>query len=73
VVHRVVSEDQLDAAVDDWAGRIAAKPEVAAHMTNTQLRAHRRLALLGDVSEADGDLLQGAMRAGPARELFRGE
>jgi enoyl-CoA hydratase/carnithine racemase len=72
VVHRVASEDQLDAAVDDWAGRIAAKPEVAVHMTKTQLRAYSRRALQGDVTEADGDLLLGAMRVGAARELFRG-
>jgi enoyl-CoA hydratase/carnithine racemase len=73
VVHRVVPEAELDAAVEAWAERIAAKPEVAVHMTKTQLRAYRRRALLGDVSEADGDLLRGAARAGVRRERSRDE
>jgi enoyl-CoA hydratase/carnithine racemase len=71
VVHRAVPEGQLDAAVEAWAVRIAAKPEIAVHMTKTQLRAYRRRAVLGDVSEADGDLLRGAARAGIAREGSR--
>jgi enoyl-CoA hydratase/carnithine racemase len=71
VVHRAVPEGQLDAAVEAWAVRIAAKPEIAVHMTKTQLRAYRQRAVLGDVSEADGDLLRGAARAGIAREGLR--
>jgi enoyl-CoA hydratase/carnithine racemase len=71
VVQRAVPEGQLDAAVEAWAVRIAAKPEIAVHMTKTQLRAYRRRAVLGDVSEADGDLLRGAARAGIAREGSR--
>jgi enoyl-CoA hydratase/carnithine racemase len=71
VVQRCVPEAELDAAVDVWAERIAAKPEVAVHMTKTQLRAYGRQASLGDVSEADGDLLLGAFRAGAARDSFR--
>jgi enoyl-CoA hydratase/carnithine racemase len=71
VVHRVVPEGELDAAVEAWAGRIAAKPEIAVHMTKTQLRAYRQRAVLGDVSEADGDLLRGAAHAGIARERDR--
>jgi enoyl-CoA hydratase/carnithine racemase len=73
LVHRVVAEEALDAEVEAWAERIAAKPEIAVHMTKTQLRAYRRRALLGDVSEADGDLLRGAARAGIARERSRGD
>jgi enoyl-CoA hydratase/carnithine racemase len=71
VVHRSVPEADLDAAVDAWAKRIAAKPEVAVHMTKTQLRAYGLRSSLGDVSEADGDLLLGASRGGVARESFR--
>lgn len=70
LVHRTVPGDRLDAAVDDWARRIAAKPEIALHMTKTQLRAYAHRAALGDVSEADGDLLMGAARRGIARESF---
>jgi enoyl-CoA hydratase/carnithine racemase len=73
LVHRAVPDEELDAAVEEWAGRIAAKPEIAVHMTKTQLRAYRQRAVLGDVSEADGDLLLGASRAGIARESFRTE
>jgi len=71
MAHRAVPEEELDGAVDDWAGRIAAKPEIAVHMTKTQLRAYGRRAALGDVSEADGDLLLGASRVGIARDRFR--
>lgn len=73
VVHRVVPADALDAAVEDWARRIAAKPEVAVHMTKTQFRAHANRAGLGDVTESDGDLLLAASRSGAARESFRGD
>jgi enoyl-CoA hydratase/carnithine racemase len=71
VVHRVVPEEALDATVEDWARRLAAKPEIAVHMTKTQLRAYARRAALGDVTEADGDLLAAASRAAVARARFR--
>jgi enoyl-CoA hydratase/carnithine racemase len=69
-VHRVVAPGDLDAAVADWALRLAAKPEVAVHMTKTQLRAYAAAARLGDVAEADGDLLLAASRLGAARQSF---
>ncbi len=71
LVHRVVAADALDAAVDEWAARLASKPEVAVHMTKTQLRAYARRAALGDVSASDGDLLLGASRGAVARDSFR--
>jgi enoyl-CoA hydratase/carnithine racemase len=71
VAHRVVPEAALDAEVDAWARRLAAKPEIAVHMTKTQLRAYARRAALGDVSESDGDLLAAASRAATARARFR--
>jgi enoyl-CoA hydratase/carnithine racemase len=70
LVHRVVEARELDAAVDEWARRLAAKPQVAVHMTKTQLRALAARAALGDVTEADGDLLLGALRVGVARSSF---
>jgi enoyl-CoA hydratase/carnithine racemase len=69
-VHRTVPADQLDAAVDDWARRLAAKPEIAVHMTKTQFRAYAALARLGDLTESDGDALQAASRLGVARKAF---
>jgi enoyl-CoA hydratase/carnithine racemase len=71
LVHRVVPEGQLDACIADWAQRLAAKPEVAVHMTKSQLRAQSLRGLLGDVSETDGDLLLGASRSAAARASFR--
>ncbi len=73
VVHRVVPADALDAAVDAWARRLAAKPEVAVHMTKTQFRAYANRALLGDVTESDGDLLLEASRRSAARQSFRSD
>jgi enoyl-CoA hydratase/carnithine racemase len=73
VVQRVVPAGELDAATLDLAERLARKPEVAAHMTKTQLRAYAAAASLGDVTEADGDLLLAASRVGAAREIFKKE
>jgi enoyl-CoA hydratase/carnithine racemase len=70
LVHRVVEARELDEAVDEWARRLAAKPQVAVHMTKTQLRALAVRAALGDITEADGDLLLGAFRVGVARSSF---
>ncbi len=70
LVHRVVPTRSLDDTVDDWARRLAGKPEVAVHMTKTQLRAYARAAALGDVSETDGDVLLEASRVGAARRSF---
>ena len=71
LVHRVLPADGLDAAVRELAGRLAAKPEIAVHMTKTQLRAYARRASLGDVREADGDLLLASSQVGVARDAFR--
>ncbi len=71
LVHRVLPAEALDAAVREWAERLAAKPEIAVHMTKTQLRAYAQRAALGDVSESDGDLLLAASRVGAARAAFR--
>jgi enoyl-CoA hydratase/carnithine racemase len=73
LVHRAVSDESLDAVVDEWAGRLARKPEAAVHMTKTQLRAYARRSALGDVSESDGDLLLAASRSLAARQSFGGE
>ncbi len=64
LVHRAVPADRLDATVDDWARRIAAKPEVAIHMAKSQLRALSRRTGLGDGTETDADLLLGAGSSG---------
>ncbi len=71
LVTRAVPSEQLDAATDELALRLAAKPELAVHMVKTQLRGYARVASLGDASEADGDLMAAASRGGVAREAFR--
>jgi enoyl-CoA hydratase/carnithine racemase len=70
LLNRVVPAAGLDAAVDSLAERLAAKPEMAVHMTKTQLRAYAATTALGDVTESDGDLLYAASRTTPARRSF---
>jgi hypothetical protein len=52
---------------------LAAKPEVAVHTTKTQFRAYAARAVLGDVTETDGDILMGATRAAGPRERSPGK
>jgi enoyl-CoA hydratase/carnithine racemase len=70
VLHRAVSAAELDTATDAWARRLAEMPELAVHMTKTQLRAYGRRAALGDVTETDGDVLMGASRTTTAKRSF---
>lgn len=70
LVHRSVPEESLDAAVDAWARRLAAKPEIAVHMTKTQFRSYALRSRLGDVTETDGDVLREASRGATARASF---
>ncbi len=70
VLNRVVPDDQLDAAVEAWAQRLAAKAPWALHMTKTQFRAYARATVLGDVTEGDGDLIALASAEDPTRFLF---
>lgn len=70
LLNRVVADDALDATVDDWARRLAAKPEWALHMSKNQFRAYSRMSVFGDVTEMDGDLLTGASAEDPTRFVF---
>ncbi len=70
LAHRVVAAPELDALVDAWAHRIAAKPDFAVHATKTQFRAYARGALFGDVTETDGDMLSEASRSQMAKASF---
>jgi enoyl-CoA hydratase/carnithine racemase len=63
--------DAERAEVDAWAERLAAKPEVAVHMTKSQFRAYAAAVPLGDLTSLDGDLLREASRGGVARRSFR--
>jgi enoyl-CoA hydratase/carnithine racemase len=71
MINRVVADDALDATVNEWAQRLAAKPHWALHMTKNQFRAYSRTAVLGDVTEMDGDLLIGASAEDPTRFAFQ--
>lgn len=68
VVHRVVAGSELDHAVGELAARLAAKPELAAHITKTQFRAYARP--IGDASLADIDMLALGSRSAAALESF---
>jgi enoyl-CoA hydratase/carnithine racemase len=70
MINRVVADEALDAAVDDWARRLAAKPPWAVHMTKSQFRAYDHASVLGDVTELDGDLLSAASAEDPTRFIF---
>ena len=67
LVNRVVPDDALDAAVAEWARRVADQPPWATHMTKSQFLAYGRAATLGDVTELDGDLLAQASSEDPGR------
>jgi enoyl-CoA hydratase/carnithine racemase len=66
LINRVVADDALDAAVDEWSHRLADKPPWAVHMTKSQFRAYGRMSVLGDATEFDGDLLSAASAEDPA-------
>lgn len=70
LVHRSVAPEELDAAVDAMVAQLLDKPELAVHMTKTQLRAYGRRSSLGDVTETDGDLIGIASRTPAARGRF---
>ena len=71
LLNRVVADAALDAEVDAWARRLAAKPAWAVHMTKSQFQAYGRGVALGDVATLDGDLLAGATLEDPARFAWR--
>lgn len=71
IAHRAVDAADLHSEVDGWVREILDKPELAVHMTKTQLRGYARRAALGDAAEADGDLLTLAARSPSALERFR--
>jgi enoyl-CoA hydratase/carnithine racemase len=70
LLNRVVAADALDAAVDDWARRLAGKPQWALHMTKSQFQAYGVTRTLGDVSTMDGDLLTAATGEDPGRFVW---
>ena len=70
MLNRVVPDQELDAAVDAWAQRLAAKPAWALHMTKTQFRAYARTVVVGDVTEGDGDMIALASAEDPSRFAF---
>lgn len=70
LVNRAVPEADLDATVDDWARKLAAKPPWAMHMSKSQFQAYARSAPLGDVTAMDGDLLTAATSEDPSRFAF---
>lgn len=71
MAHRVVPRADLDATVDEWARRLAAKPQGAMSMTTSQLRAYGASYRQADLTELDGDLLSAGSRSDEFRAAFR--
>lgn len=71
MAHRVVPASELDAAVDEWAERLAAKPAAAMSLTNAQLRAYAARYRQADLTELDGDLLAAGSQSEEFRSAFR--
>jgi enoyl-CoA hydratase/carnithine racemase len=72
LAHECVPDDRLDEAVDRWVARLLAMPAFAVQATKAQLRGYQRLAALGDLSEADGDLSTLARQTDDYRRGFQG-
>jgi enoyl-CoA hydratase/carnithine racemase len=70
MAHRVVPVDALDATVEEWATRLAAKPATAMSATTSQFRAYANVARLADLTELDGDLLTMGSSSGEFRAAF---
>ncbi|HEV7733165.1 MAG TPA: enoyl-CoA hydratase/isomerase family protein [Candidatus Binatia bacterium] len=70
LLNAVVADEALDATVDDWARRLAAKPPWAVHMTKTQFQAYGQATTNGDVTASDGDLLAAATAEDPSRFMM---
>lgn len=70
LVHRVVSDGDLNDAVHALAARLAAKPERALHVSKVQFRAYSNS--LGDASFHDGDLYREGIAARTRHTVDRG-
>jgi enoyl-CoA hydratase/carnithine racemase len=70
LVNRVVPADQLDLAVNDWATRIAAKPEAALSLTKAQFRAFAARQADADATELEAFLELEALRDEATRARF---
>jgi enoyl-CoA hydratase/carnithine racemase len=73
IAHRVVASGDLDAAVDEWATRLATKPAAAIAMSKSQFRAYASAFRLGELAELDGDLLLSSSMSVEARRAFGGD
>jgi enoyl-CoA hydratase/carnithine racemase len=72
LINRVVAVEELDRAVDDWAGRIAGQPEIALSLTKAQFRSSAALESQGSSREIEAVLELEAMRDVATRHRFTG-
>ena len=70
LAHEAVSDDDLDEAVQRWIDRVVAMPELPLHITKTQLRGYARRTTMGDLTEADSDMIGTALSVPGAEERF---
>jgi enoyl-CoA hydratase/carnithine racemase len=70
LVNRVVPADGLDRAVDEWAARIAAKPESALSLTKSQFRSYAARQTDADAAQLEAILELEALRDPATRARF---
>jgi enoyl-CoA hydratase/carnithine racemase len=70
LINRSVPDEELDAVVDDWAGRLAAKPEVSLALSKAQFRAYGAVATLGDTQQFEANFELEALRDEATRARF---
>ncbi|MFF2750737.1 enoyl-CoA hydratase/isomerase family protein [Kitasatospora sp. NPDC058048] len=63
ILQRVVPEQDLDGAVDEWARPVTRRPEAALRVTKTLLASHASATRLSDASVLDSELMASVLAA----------
>ncbi|MFD5435867.1 enoyl-CoA hydratase-related protein [Kitasatospora sp. NPDC127067] len=63
ILQRVVPEQDLDGAVDEWARPVTRRPEAALRVTKTLLASHASATRLADASVLDSELMASVLAA----------
>ncbi|MFI9330760.1 enoyl-CoA hydratase/isomerase family protein [Kitasatospora sp. NPDC052868] len=63
ILQRVVAEQDLDAAVEEWARPITRRSEAALRVTKTLLSSHAAATRLAEASALDGELMASVLAA----------
>lgn len=63
ILQRVVPEQDLDRAVDEWVKPVARRPEAGLRVTKSLLNSHAAATRLGDTSVLDAELMASVLAA----------